>query len=211
MSAPPDNAKKGGTLNVIAAGDVDYIDPGASYYQFTYMVTEATQRGLFGWAPSDKVDPSPDLADGEPTISSDNKTVTFKIKPGIKYSPPLGGGTGVTRPVISADVKYAIERGLLPGVANGYEGVYLDSIAGFKQAQAAARKDPTVAPNISGIETPDDQTIVFKLTEPQGPTVVAGDVSADQRPGPGGVREEVRRGEPLGATASTSWPPVRTT
>ncbi len=50
VTAPPDNAKKGGTLNVIAAGDVDYIDPGAAYYQFTYMVTEATQRGLFGWA-----------------------------------------------------------------------------------------------------------------------------------------------------------------
>jgi peptide/nickel transport system substrate-binding protein len=171
VTAPPDNAKKGGTLNVIAAGDVDYIDPGASYYQFTYMVTEATQRGLFGWAPDDKVDPTPDLADGEPTISSDNKTVTFKIKPGIRYSPPLGGGTGVNRPVTSADVKYAIERGLLPGVANGYEGVYFGAIKGFKEAQAAAKQDPTVAPDISGIETPDEHTIVFNLDDPTGPTV----------------------------------------
>ena len=45
-TAPPSNARKGGTLNVLAAGDVDYIDPGAAYYQFTYMVTEATQRAL---------------------------------------------------------------------------------------------------------------------------------------------------------------------
>ncbi len=172
VSAPPDNAKKGGTLNVIAAGDVDYIDPGAAYYQFTYMETEATQRSLLGWQPDDATDPSPDLAEGEPTISSDNKTVTFKIKPGIRYSPPLGGGTGVKRPVKSADVKYAIERGLLPGVANGYEGVYLGALEGFKQAQAAAKKDPTVAPNISGIQTPDDQTIVFKLDRPSAVTVV---------------------------------------
>src|SRR6476661_2272734 len=43
-------------------------------------------------APDDVENPTPDLADGEPTISSDNKTLTFKIKSGIKYSPPLGGG-----------------------------------------------------------------------------------------------------------------------
>src|SRR5262249_24016876 len=103
--------------------------------------------------------------------SSDNKTVTFKIRPNIRYSPPLGGGTGVNRPVTSADVKYAIERGLIPGVANGYESGYFSGIQGFKQAQAAAKKNPTVAPDISGIQTPDDKTIVFKLDEPTGPTV----------------------------------------
>ena len=111
------------------------------------------------------------MADGEPTISSDDKTVTFKIKPGIRYSPPLGGGTGVNRAVTSADVKYAIERGLLPGVPNGYVGVYLGALDGYKQAEAAAKKDPTTAPEISGIQTPDDQTIVFKLTQPTGPVV----------------------------------------
>jgi peptide/nickel transport system substrate-binding protein len=171
VTAPPDNAEKGGTLNVIAAGDVDYIDPGAAYYQFTYIVTEATQRGLLGWQPDDKVDPTPDLAAGEPSISSDNKTVTFKIRPGVKYSPPLGGGTGVDRAATAADVKYAIERGLLPGVANGYAGVYFDAIEGFKQAQAAVEENPTVAPDITGIQVPDDRTIVFKLTKPTGPVV----------------------------------------
>ena len=40
----PDGAKQGGELTVIAASDVDYIDPGAAYYQFTFMVTAATQR-----------------------------------------------------------------------------------------------------------------------------------------------------------------------
>ena len=88
-TAPPDNAQKGGQLNVLASGDVDYIDPGAAYYQFTYMVTSATQRPLLGWQPDDVENPTPDLAEGEPTISSDNKTLTFKIKSGIKYSPPL--------------------------------------------------------------------------------------------------------------------------
>ena len=165
-TAPPDNAQQGGQLNVLASGDVDHIDPGAAYYQFTYMVTSATQRPLLAWQPADVENPTPDLAEGDPTISSDNKTLTFKIKSGIRYSPPLGGGAAPKGDVTSADVKYAIDRGLLPGVANGYMGSYLGDLEGFKEAQAAAVKDPTKAPDISGIETPDPSTIVFHLTKP---------------------------------------------
>jgi peptide/nickel transport system substrate-binding protein len=166
-TAAPDDAKKGGTLEVIAASDVDYLDPGAAYYQFTYMVSSASQRALMSWQPDDVEQPTPDLADGEPTVSSDNKTVTYKIKPGIKYSPPLGGGEGVSRDVTSADVKYAIERSLLPGVSNAYAGIYFKAIDGFSEAEAAVGKNPTTVPDISGIQTPDDQTIVFKLDQPQ--------------------------------------------
>jgi len=158
-TAPPDNAQKGGTLTVISSGDVDYIDPGAAYYQYTYMIDGALDRPLVGWPPDETQKPQPDLAESE-EISSDNKTLTFKLKSGIEYSPP------VNREVTSADVKYAVERALLPGVANGYVAAYLGDLEGFKEAEAAAKKDPTKAPDISGIETPDDQTIVFHLERP---------------------------------------------
>jgi peptide/nickel transport system substrate-binding protein len=170
-TAPPDNAKKGGTLTVIAAGDVDYIDPGATYYVFGYQVAYATQRPLFAYPP-DRTDVAlPDLAASEAQVSSDNKTITVTIKKGIRYSPP------VNREVTSADVKYAFERGLMPGVANGYETLYFSSLIGLKQAQAAVKKDPTTAPDISGIETPDDQTIVFKLNQPVAEQYVVGALS----------------------------------
>ena len=39
----PADAQEGGSLTVLAASDVDNIDPGATYYQFGYMVTDATQ------------------------------------------------------------------------------------------------------------------------------------------------------------------------
>ncbi len=164
-TAPPDNAQKGGDLTVLAAGDVDYMDPGAAYYQFTYMITSATQRPLLSWQPDDVAQPTPDLADGPPDISSDFKTLTFHLKKGIKYSPPY------SKEVTSADVKYAIERGLMPGVANGYEAAYLGSIHGFAQAQAAVKQNPTQAPDISGIETPDKYTLVFKLDKPEAAVV----------------------------------------
>jgi peptide/nickel transport system substrate-binding protein len=164
-TAAPSDAKSGGHLTVLSEGDIDYMDPGAAYYQFTYMMDEATQRGLMGWQPED-VQPSPDLADGPPDVSSDNKTVTFHLRSGVKFSPP------VNREVTSKDVKYAVERSIMPGVANGYTATYLGALVGLKQAQAAVKKDPTVAPNISGITTPDDHTIVFQLTQPQSAVVI---------------------------------------
>jgi peptide/nickel transport system substrate-binding protein len=160
-TAAPDNAQKGGTLTVISSGDVDYIDPGAAYYQYSYMIDGALDRPLVSWPPDETQKPQPDLAESE-DLSSDGKTLTFKLKSGIHYSPP------VNREVKSADVKYAVERALLPGVANGYVAAYLGDLEGFKEAEAAAKEDPTKAPDISGIETPDDQTIVFHLTQSTG-------------------------------------------
>ena len=102
-----EEAKKGGDLTVIYAGDVDNIDPGITYYQYGFMVAYATQRPLYSFKPDDAIDPEPDLADGPPEISHDGKTLTIKIRKGMKFSPP------VNREVTSEDVKYAIERGFL--------------------------------------------------------------------------------------------------
>jgi peptide/nickel transport system substrate-binding protein len=158
-TSPPDNAKKGGTLTVISAGDVDYIDPGNAYYVFSYEVTYATQRPLFSYSPEGTT-AEPDLAASDAQISNGNKRVTVTLKSGIHYSPP------VNREVKAQDVKYAIERGLLPGISNSYEESYFGFLHGFKEAQAAVKKDPTKAPDISGITTPDDHTVVFDLDKP---------------------------------------------
>ncbi len=155
----PADAQEGGSLTVLAASDVDNIDPGATYYQFGYMVTDATQSQLVGYAPAD-IDARPLLAAEEPTVSADGKTITYKLRDDVKFSPP------VNRTATSADVKYAIERSLLPGVANGYSQTYLKGIVGFDDAVKQAGSDPTGgAPDISGITTPDDTTLVIELTD----------------------------------------------
>ena len=83
-------AKAGGTLNVLdTAGGVDSLDPGYWYYQTDYQeLANTTQRQLYGWKP-DETKPTPDLAEDLPEVSNGGKTVTIKIKPGIKYSAPL--------------------------------------------------------------------------------------------------------------------------
>lgn len=168
----PVTAKRGGTLTVIANGDVDSIDPGIAYYQATYMIDLATDSPLMGWPSNDTMAPVPLLASGQPVITNGGKTITFKIKANVKYSPPLGGGPGWNKPVVSQDVKYAIERGLLPSVSNGYLTLYFADLTGLAAAEAAVKKHPNVAPNISGITTPDSSTIVFNLNRPSAIGVI---------------------------------------
>jgi peptide/nickel transport system substrate-binding protein len=152
--------KTGGILKQLGASDVDYLDPGHTYYTGGYQVAYATQRPLYNFKPDDGANPVPDLAAGKPQLSDDLKTVTVKIKPGVKFSPP------VNRAVTSKDVKYAFERFFSANVGGQY-GTYFSAIEG-------APKTPTkgVKP-ISGITTPDDQTIVFKLTRPEGVLISA--------------------------------------
>jgi peptide/nickel transport system substrate-binding protein len=155
--------KPGGTLTYLAAGDIEYLDPGLSYYTFAYMVTYATNRTLYSFKPDDSVKPVPDLATGPPEISADNKTITVHIKKGIKYAPP------VNREVKAQDIKYAFERAFSKEVANGYAGTYFNSIVGTPAKSNTGDIKP-----ISGIETPDDTTIVFKLKSQSAPLVSQG-------------------------------------
>lgn len=162
----PADVQEGGDLTVLAADDIDYMDPGAAYYQFTYMVTSAGHRALLSWEPDDVEEPTPDLAEAEPEISDDGQKITFTIREGVRFSPP------VDREVTAADVEYAIERGLLPGVANGYIPVYLADVVGFADAERAVEKDPSAAPDIEGITATDDRTLEIELERPTAATVI---------------------------------------
>jgi peptide/nickel transport system substrate-binding protein len=155
--ATGESGKKGGSLEVLSAADVDSLDPGYWYYQYDYMALALpTQRGLYGWEP-DATEPTPDLAEDLPEVSDGGKTLTIKLKPGIKYSPPLQDRT-----VTAKDVKYAIERAFLPKIGNGYVNLYYAEIQGVKEFLDGK------ADEIAGIQTPDDQTLVLKLNKVQG-------------------------------------------
>jgi peptide/nickel transport system substrate-binding protein len=150
--------KAGGTVTILdTAGSVDSLDPGYWYYQTDYEeLGTTTQRWLYSWKPNDNT-PTPDIAQGLPQVSNGGKTLTIKLKPGIKYSAPLANRT-----VTSKDIKYAMSRCFLPQVGNGYALVYWGDIAG---AQAYSQGK---ANEVSGLQTPDDTTLVINLTKPVG-------------------------------------------
>jgi peptide/nickel transport system substrate-binding protein len=150
-------AKAQKTVTVLSAGDVDYLDPGLAYYQFSYEVLYPIDRPLISYK-AGSTEYQPDMAASMPTVSADGKTVTVHLRKGVHFAPP------VNREVTSADVKYAIERGFSQSVPNGYAGVYFNTIAGVPKSAPATPKGL----DIPGIETPNKYTLVFKLTKPSG-------------------------------------------
>ena len=89
---------------------------------------------------------SPTAGGRSPSTSG---TASGSARPSTARSPP-------------ADVKYAIERGFAASVANGYVGAYFGDVVG---APAKATK---AVPDITGIQTPNTYTIVFKLKQSVG-------------------------------------------
>jgi peptide/nickel transport system substrate-binding protein len=134
------------------------FDPTGEYVSIAFNSFHALLRTLMatkftGGTEGNKL--FPDLAAGTPTISSDGLTYTFKLRSNVRFGPPL------TRAITSKDVEYAFERINTAPLVAQYGSYYCGVIKGM-DCQA---KSP--AP-VSGIETPDDATIVFHLEQPTG-------------------------------------------
>ena len=154
----PTEGKQGGKLEQLGASDVDFLDPGQTYYTGGFQVIYATQTPLYAPKP-DEEEAVPALADGEPQISDDKKSVTVKLKKGVKFGPP------VNRDIEAKDIKYAFERAATANVPNQYT-TYFNFIEGFP-------KKPGKLQDIPGIVVDNPNQITFKLTKAQAPGFAA--------------------------------------
>jgi peptide/nickel transport system substrate-binding protein len=144
---------RGGTLTMLAGSDVDFLDPGHTSFAQGIQVASATQRPLYGYRPTDLSRPVPDMAAAQPVVTGGGKTITIRLRRGVRFSPP------VNREVTSRDVAYALERTFSANVGGVFTG-YFDDLVGAPSAPTDG-----VRP-IRGITTPDAHTIVFRLTRP---------------------------------------------
>ena len=151
---------KGGTLRYANSGDWDSLDPADTYYAYSWDFIRLYGRSLvmFKSAPGkDGATLVPDLAESLGKSSDNAKTWTYTLRKGVKFE----DGT----PVTSKDVKYAVERSLdKTTFPNGptYFNDFLDL-----QGYTTPYEDPSPDKlGLKAIETPDDQTIVFKLKSP---------------------------------------------
>jgi peptide/nickel transport system substrate-binding protein len=96
-----------------------------------------------------------DFATQVPTPTDGGLTYTYKLRTGVKFGPP------VSRAVTSKDVAYAMNRLANPDDGGQYS-FYYTVIKGWDAVANGTAK------SISGIATPDDQTIVFHLTKAAG-------------------------------------------
>jgi peptide/nickel transport system substrate-binding protein len=167
----------GGTLNMLGAGDVDYMDPNLSYYSVGYLNLRMWSRQLFTYPAdpgSDNTKPVADLATEIPTtdnggISADGKTYTIHIRSGAQWN------ATPARQVTAADMVRGVKRtanpvqpfGGIPDFANlivGYKA-FSDGFAKVAKTPAAieAYVDKTPLP---GVVAKDATTVEFHLTQP---------------------------------------------
>ena len=99
-SATASGPKKGGTLILARQGEVTNLDPHKVPAFTSARVFEVVYSYLMRL--DENLAVQPDLADSMPTTSSDGKTVTVKIRSGVKFH----HGDALT----SADVKYTFDR-----------------------------------------------------------------------------------------------------
>ena len=150
----------GGTIRYANGGDWDSLDPGDTYYSYSWNFARLYVRSLvmFKSAPGKEgATLVPDLAESLGKPSDDSKTWTYTLRQGVKFE----DGT----PVTSKDVKYAVERTLdKTTFPNGptYFNDYLDT-QGYTGPYSDS--DPNKL-GLKAIETPDDRTIVFHLKQP---------------------------------------------
>jgi len=133
---PPVSAERGGTVVFVISEEPAGLNRYLADAAINYQVSDASVIGLT--TPNEKGEYEPRLAAELPTISEDNKTVTWTLRPDLKWS----DGEALT----SDDIKFTWEV-----ISNPNSGAF-NATAGFDL--------------IESIDTPDDVTAVVHYSEP---------------------------------------------
>ncbi|MBY5435187.1 ABC transporter substrate-binding protein [Rhizobium leguminosarum] len=141
--------KQGGDIVVTYKDDITTLDPAIGYDWVNWSMIKSLYSRLMDYAPGTP-NPVPSLAKSF-TVSPDGLIYTFKLHKGVKFS------NG--REVVASDVKYSIERAVDPKTQGPGAG-FFGAIKGFEDETGG--KTTT----LSGIETPDNSTVIFNLSRP---------------------------------------------
>ncbi|MFO0992879.1 MAG: ABC transporter substrate-binding protein [Hyphomicrobiales bacterium] len=144
-----DQPKQGGAAVVTFNNDLTTLDPHVGYDWQNWSVIKSIFDGLMDYKPG-TTELEPDLAESY-TVSDDGLTYTFKLRPGVK----VHNGRLMT----AADVKWSLEHAINPATQSPGGG-YLSAISGYEDVVGGKSTE------LSGITTPDDGTVVIKLSRP---------------------------------------------
>jgi ABC-type transport system substrate-binding protein len=144
-----DAPAQGGDIVVTYKDDITTLDPAIGYDWVNWSMIKSLYSRLVDYEPG-TANIVPSLAESF-TVAPDGLTYEFKLRKGVKFS------NG--REVIASDVKYSIERAVNPKTQGPGAG-FFGAIAGFDDLTGGKSE------TLSGIETPDDGTVIFKLSRP---------------------------------------------
>jgi ABC-type dipeptide transport system, periplasmic component len=144
-----DTPSQGGDIVVTYKDDITTLDPAIGYDWVNWSMIKSLYSRLVDYEPG-TANIVPSLAESF-EVAPDGLTYTFKLRKGVKFS------NG--REVIASDVKYSIERAINPKTQGPGAG-FFGAIVGFDDLMGGSTE------TLSGIETPDDGTVIFKLIRP---------------------------------------------
>lgn len=165
--------QKGGTLRIVGSAEVDRFDTVPPATADVTNFHRATVRQLISFAasldPAEQIKPAADLAEAVPVPTNNGLTYTFRLRQGATWNAPGGA-----RQITSEDLERGFKRMCNPALGSPHITYFEDLVAGLSEYCAGfAKVEPTVEAmkayvegnDISGIETPAPDTVVFTLKQ----------------------------------------------
>jgi peptide/nickel transport system substrate-binding protein len=142
----------GGTVRVGWENEPNSLDPALGYNLSAWdAITQVLYfGGLLGFG-GQSGSPVANIAQRMPQVSSDGRTLTFVIRPDVKFH----NGRAIT----AEDFKWSWERMLQPSLAS-WATSYLSSVVGYQDVVKGRTK------TLEGVEAPDDRTLRLTLAQP---------------------------------------------
>ena len=159
-AAPSGAVRNGGTITIDAGTPplsadqgLDFTTQGSELYSVVNTALLTFKRGVQGVAGTQLL---PALAQSLPTVSDGGKTLTFTLRPGLKYS------NG--QPIKASDEKYALERDIkIPWQAASFISAFVAGGTAYAKGKAKT---------LSGVTTNNaTRTITVHLVAPFAPMV----------------------------------------
>jgi oligopeptide transport system substrate-binding protein len=148
-SDPGGEPRRGGTLHLVEPTDFRSLDPAIAYDTESVPIVRLLFRGLLDY--DDGVNLVPAQAK-DWSISTDGKTYTFHLRPGIRFADG--------REVEAEDYVFSFERILNPATESPGQGFFMG-------IQGAAEFAAGKAMHVSGLRAPDSRTLIIQLQQPQ--------------------------------------------
>jgi ABC-type transport system substrate-binding protein len=160
-------SNKPDTIEISLPGEISTIDPAACYDTICYIPVAQVYESLYEFEYLKRpYSLRPLLAEGQPQVSNDRLTYTFKIKKGIKYHDSNLVPKG--REVKAQDFANQIKRLAFLGTNSRGFWLFDGKIKGLNEWREKVQTDMNLffSEPVEGLSTPDDQTLVIQLKYP---------------------------------------------
>jgi oligopeptide transport system substrate-binding protein len=135
----------------LAGVDPITLDPATVSELNSNLYVSQIFRGLLRL--NDDMQPVPDMAESMPSVSSDGRIYTFKLKSDLKFQDG--------NPVGASDFKYSWERASTPSSRSLTASTYLGDIVGVNDMLSGS------ATSVSGVKVVDDLTLQITIDSPK--------------------------------------------